>query len=112
MVFRGTGMPTAIILVLVALGSVLFHLLSPWWCLAPDKRRKRSRPGFEPRGGMGRRDDLHDETQGRRASSERARAFQWPLAFLARRPPFCRQRLAQKNHWQKEGPWTTGFRSP
>jgi cytochrome c oxidase subunit II len=24
-------MPTAIILVLVALGSVLFHLLSPWW---------------------------------------------------------------------------------
>src|SRR6266446_4229707 len=46
--------------------------------LALDKRRKRSRPGFEPRGGMGRgmgrRDDLHDETQGRRASSERARA--------------------------------------
>jgi cytochrome c oxidase subunit II len=31
MVFRGKGMPTAIILVLVALGSVLFHLLSPWW---------------------------------------------------------------------------------
>src|SRR4029434_9228464 len=24
-------MPTAIILVLVALGSVLFHLMSPWW---------------------------------------------------------------------------------
>src|SRR5262245_45505481 len=24
-------MPTAIILVLVALGSVVFHLLSPWW---------------------------------------------------------------------------------
>ncbi|MGA7163433.1 MAG: cytochrome-c oxidase, partial [Pseudolabrys sp.] len=24
-------MPTAIILVLVALGSVLFHILSPWW---------------------------------------------------------------------------------
>jgi cytochrome c oxidase subunit 2 len=31
MVFRGKGMPTAIILVLVALGSVMFHLLSPWW---------------------------------------------------------------------------------
>jgi cytochrome c oxidase subunit II len=31
MAFRGKGMPTAIILVLVALGSVLFHLLSPWW---------------------------------------------------------------------------------
>src|SRR5207245_9481723 len=31
MVLRGNGMPTAIILVLVALGSVLFHLLSPWW---------------------------------------------------------------------------------
>src|SRR6267143_2997308 len=31
MAFRGEGMPTAIILVLVALGSVLFHILSPWW---------------------------------------------------------------------------------
>src|SRR6266852_3519334 len=31
MAFRGKGMTTAIILVLVALGSVLFHLLSPWW---------------------------------------------------------------------------------
>src|SRR2546425_6102260 len=31
MVLRGKGMPTAIILVLVALGSVLFHILSPWW---------------------------------------------------------------------------------
>src|SRR5713101_4974763 len=31
MAFRGKGMPTAIILVLVALGSVVFHLLSPWW---------------------------------------------------------------------------------
>jgi cytochrome c oxidase subunit II len=31
MVFRGKGMLAAIILVLVALGSVLFHLLSPWW---------------------------------------------------------------------------------
>src|SRR4029450_10512159 len=51
--------------------------------LAPDKRRKPSRPGFEPRGGMGRRDDLHDETQGRRASSERARAFQWSIPRLA-----------------------------
>jgi cytochrome c oxidase subunit 2 len=29
--FRGNGMTTAIILVLVALGSVLFHVLSPWW---------------------------------------------------------------------------------
>src|SRR5260370_40396504 len=29
--FIGKGMPTAIILVLVALGSVVFHLLSPWW---------------------------------------------------------------------------------
>ena len=29
--------------------------------LAPDKRRKRSRLGFEPRGGVGRRDDPHDE---------------------------------------------------
>jgi hypothetical protein len=48
-----------------------------------DKRRKRSRPGFEPRGGMGRRDDLHDETQRRRASSERARAFQWSIPRLA-----------------------------
>ncbi|WP_204309994.1 hypothetical protein, partial [Stenotrophomonas maltophilia] len=24
-------MPTAIILLLVAIGSVLFHILSPWW---------------------------------------------------------------------------------
>ena len=24
-------MPTALILVLVAVGSVLFHMLSPWW---------------------------------------------------------------------------------
>src|SRR6266700_5587748 len=55
--------------------------------LAPDKRRKRSRPGFEQRGGMGRRDDLHDETQGRRASSERARAFQWSIPRLAQREP-------------------------
>src|SRR6266566_5537409 len=55
--------------------------------LAPDKRRKRSRPGFEPRGGMGRRDDLHDETQGRRASSERARAFQWLIPRLAQLEP-------------------------
>ena len=31
MAFIGKDMPTAIILVLVALGSVLFHLLSPWW---------------------------------------------------------------------------------
>src|SRR3979411_175732 len=31
MVLRGNGMTTAIILVLVALGSVLFHILSPWW---------------------------------------------------------------------------------
>src|SRR6516165_9203856 len=31
--------------------------------LALGKRRKRSRPGFELRGGIGRRDDLHDETQ-------------------------------------------------
>ena len=31
MALRGRGMPTAIILVLVALGSVLFHILSPWW---------------------------------------------------------------------------------
>src|SRR5260221_10584373 len=31
MVLRGKGMPTAIILVLVALGSVVFHILSPWW---------------------------------------------------------------------------------
>ncbi len=31
MAFRGKGMPTAIILVLVAVGSVVFHLLSPWW---------------------------------------------------------------------------------
>jgi len=31
MVFRGKEMLAAIILVLVALGSVLFHLLSPWW---------------------------------------------------------------------------------
>ena len=31
MAFIGKGMATAIILVLVALGSVLFHLLSPWW---------------------------------------------------------------------------------
>src|SRR6202049_591458 len=31
MSFIGKGMPTAIILVLVALGSVLFHLLSRWW---------------------------------------------------------------------------------
>src|SRR5436853_7897636 len=31
MAFIGKAMPTAIILVLVALGSVLFHLLSPWW---------------------------------------------------------------------------------
>jgi len=31
MAFRGKGMPTAIILVIVALGSVLFHILSPWW---------------------------------------------------------------------------------
>src|SRR5260221_4269058 len=31
MAFRGKGMPTAIILLLVAVGSVLFHLLSPWW---------------------------------------------------------------------------------
>src|SRR5262245_1551667 len=31
MVLRGKGMPTAIILVLVALGSVLFHFLCPWW---------------------------------------------------------------------------------
>src|SRR5438132_8774717 len=29
------------------------------------------------------RDDLHDETQGRRASSERARAFQWSIPRLA-----------------------------
>src|SRR6266487_6490714 len=49
--------------------------------------RKRSRPGFEPRGGMGRRDDLHDETQGRRASSERARAFQWSIPRLAQLEP-------------------------
>src|SRR5258708_24549120 len=27
--------------------------------------------------------DLHDETQGRRASSERARAFQWSIPRLA-----------------------------
>ncbi|WP_204303379.1 hypothetical protein, partial [Stenotrophomonas maltophilia] len=25
------AMPTAIILLLVAIGSVLFHILSPWW---------------------------------------------------------------------------------
>jgi len=31
MVFRGKGMLAAIILVLVALGSVVFHVLSPWW---------------------------------------------------------------------------------
>src|SRR5262245_6088532 len=30
MAFRGKGMATAVILVLVALGSVLFHLLRPW----------------------------------------------------------------------------------
>src|SRR6266480_910931 len=30
----------------------------------------------------GDRDDLHDETQGRRASSERARAFQWSIPRL------------------------------
>src|SRR3984893_10333702 len=29
--FKASGMTTALILVLVALGSVLFHLLSPWW---------------------------------------------------------------------------------
>jgi cytochrome c oxidase subunit 2 len=28
---NGYAMPTALILVLVALGSVLFHILSPWW---------------------------------------------------------------------------------
>jgi len=31
MVFRGKEMLAAIILVLVALGSVVFHVLSPWW---------------------------------------------------------------------------------
>src|SRR6266487_504740 len=31
MVLRGKGMPTALILVLVAVGSVVFHFLSPWW---------------------------------------------------------------------------------
>jgi hypothetical protein len=28
---KGGGMPTALILILVAVGSVVFHMLSPWW---------------------------------------------------------------------------------
>ena len=28
---KGSGMPTALILILVAVGSVVFHMLSPWW---------------------------------------------------------------------------------
>src|SRR3979411_1087819 len=31
----------------------------------------------------GDRDDPHDETQGRRVSSEKARAFQWSISRLA-----------------------------